>query len=352
MSNETKIGLLAVVAVAMLIWGFKFLKGKNILSSSNYLYAQYNNVDQLSPSSPVLINGFQIGIVSNIYFKDDMQGLEVELDIDKGVKIPKNAVANIVSTGIMGGKGVIINFDKPCNGEDCAKSGDFLVGKTKGMLSSMIGDPKDINGYMGVMRDNASILVDTLRAKFSDPDAEGAQSVDDIKTIIANLKTTTFQLNRIMTSSTGKIDLMLGDLQSLAANLKTNNSKINSIIANADQFSGQLKNVDISTTLTKANDALASATLAINDLKGTLASADETMQGVNSFVGKVNGGEGTLGMLVNDEELYNNIDKAVKNLDFLLQDVRLNPKRYTRVLSKKQVPYVLPADDPVLKSGN
>jgi len=108
-SHETKIGLLVIIATALAIWGFKFIKGKNILSSSTLLYVEYDEIDRLATSTPVTIQGYQVGIVADIKFKNvnNKQIVEVMLDVDSGIKIPKNATASIVATGIMGGKAVV-----------------------------------------------------------------------------------------------------------------------------------------------------------------------------------------------------------------------------------------------------
>ena len=115
MSNETKVGILAVIAIAILFWGYKFLKGQNILTNSNILYVEYENAEMLATSAPVVISGFQVGVVANMYLKpENMRTIVVELDIDRGVKVPKNAIAEIMSFDITGSKGVNLQFDRPC----------------------------------------------------------------------------------------------------------------------------------------------------------------------------------------------------------------------------------------------
>jgi len=343
MSNETKIGLLTVIAVSLLIWGFKFLQGQNMLSSSSFLYAKYENVDRLTTSEPVLINGFQVGRVSQIYFAEDMKTLEVEMEIDNGIDIPKTAIAEIVSTGMMGGKGIILQFDGACSGANCAASGDYLNGNTKSMIASMIGNPKDLNPYIDVMKNGVTGVVDTLKAQMSDPNGETNQSVDDVKVIIANLKSMTGKLDRMMSQSSGKIDALLSNMESITSNINSSNGQIKSMIANADamtdNLNNQLKSVNLSETMGKANTAMDGANGAITDLQSTMESASETMTKLTAILDKVNNNQGTLGMLVNDKTLYNDINKSVKNLDLLLEDVRLHPKRYTRIFSKKEIRY-------------
>jgi len=341
-SNETKIGLLVIIASALMIWGYKFVKGKNILSSSTYLYVQYDEVDMLATSTPVTIQGFQVGIVSQIGFKTEngSQHVEVELDIQKGVKIPKTATASIVSTGLMGGKALVIDFDKPCQGDSCAKNGDFLKGKFKSVLASMMST-EDLGGYMTEMQRGVGPIVDSLKTKLTGSE-EGQQSMQDVQVIIANLKSVTGSLDVLMRKSSGKIDGLLANLESITNTINASQSDIKGIISNANAFSSKMNNLELDKTLEKANKAIDSTPELMDKLKGTLAEADKAAQELSSLMTKMNTGDGTLGKLMNQDDLYNNLEKAVKNMDLLMEDIRLHPERYRRILSKKKIPYEAP----------
>lgn len=341
-SNETKIGLLVIIASALMIWGYKFVKGKNILSSSTYLYVQYDEVDMLATSTPVTIQGFQVGIVSKIGFKTEgnSQHVEVELDIQKGIKIPKTATASIVSTGLMGGKALVIDFDKPCQGDSCAKSGDFLKGNFKSVLASMMST-EDLGEYMTEMQRGVGPIVDSLKTKLTGSE-EGQQSMQDVQVIIANLKSITGSLDVLMRKSSGKIDGLLGNLESITNTINASQSDIKGIISNANAFSIKMNNLELDKTLEKANKAIDSTPELMDKLQGTLAEADKAAQELSSLMAKVNSGEGTLGKLMNQDDLYNNLEKAVKNMDLLMEDIRLHPERYRRILSKKVIPYEAP----------
>jgi len=341
-SNETKIGLLVIIASALMIWGYKFVKGKNILSSSTYLYVQYDEIDMLATSTPVTIQGFQVGIVSRIYFETvgNKQVVEVELDIEKGVQIPKTAVASIVSTGLMGGKAVVIEFDQPCQGDNCAKNKDFLNGKFKSMLASMMSTD-DLGGYMNEVQQSVGPMVDSLKTKLAGS-PEGQQSMQDIQVIIANLKSLTGSLDVMMRKSSGKIDGLLGNLESITNTINASQSEIKGIISNANAFSTKMNNLDLDKTLEKANKAIDSTPELMDKLKGTLSEADKAAQELSSLMVKMNSGDGTLGKLMNQDDLYNNLEKAVKSMDLLMEDIRLHPERYRRILSKKKMPYEAP----------
>ena len=341
-SNETKIGLLVIIATALMIWGYKFVKGKNILSSSTFLIVQYDEIDQLSTSTPVTIQGFQIGIVSDIYFKTvgNKQMVEVILDIEKGIDIPKNAVANIVATGIMGGKSVVIEFDKPCSGADCAQNGDMIRGRFKNMLASMVST-SDLDGYLNEVEQNVGPIVDTLKAKFTGS-AEGSQSMADIQTIISNLKSATTSLDALMRKSSGKINGLLANMESITSTINSSQSEIKGIISNANSFSNKINSLQLDQTLDKANKAIDSTPELMDKLKGTLSEADKAAQELSSLLNKMNTGDGTLNKLLNEDGLYNNLEETLKNMDLLLEDLRLHPERYRRILSKKKIPYEAP----------
>ena len=124
--NEVKIAILATAALGLGFWGFKFLKGLNVLSTSKTLYVKYNNVDQLRPSSPVFIQGFQVGMVKEMYIDEaDDKTIITVLNIEGNVDIPKDAIATIIGLSLMGGKAIEIIIPHPCDG-DCAESGDYL----------------------------------------------------------------------------------------------------------------------------------------------------------------------------------------------------------------------------------
>ena len=129
MSYELRIGLLAAICIAVTVWGYKFMKGKNILNPSNYYYAEYENIDELSSTSPVLIRGLRVGTVSEVRLSEDMKRIIATLDINKGVRIPKNTEALVVNTSIMGGKAVVLDVKSRCEGDACAKRGDVLPGR-------------------------------------------------------------------------------------------------------------------------------------------------------------------------------------------------------------------------------
>ncbi len=352
LSNEGKIGLLAVVTIALFIWGLRFLQGQNLLSASKNIYVEYKNVDQLKVSAPVLINGFEVGVVKDIFLKpSDLNTIVVVLNIKGKVNFPKNAVSIIVNAGLMGGKAVEIRYSTPCAADDCIKSGDYIKGETEGMLESMLGRPEQFEKYITSIRTNARGILDSLDSSVKDPQSSFGRAFHDLEAILGSLKGTTTSMDAVMKQSAGNLNATMKNLNAISANLAASNNQIKSLINNLDAVSLQLKNSNLEGTMKSAGTAMDKA-------NQTLAKTDVAVAELNTILSKVNKGDGTMAKLVNDGTLYTNITtltkdmtKVSKNLDLLLQDFRLNPKRYVNVsvFGKSQKDYALPSNDPAFR---
>ena len=339
MSNETKIGILAIVTIALFIYGFKFIKGQNILTTSTLLYVDYENVDQLSVSSPILVNGFQVGVVSNMYLNpDNMNSIIVVLDIESSISIHKNAVAEIVDASIMGGKAVRIVENTPCSKPDCANSGDYINGRTLNMLEAMV--PKgDLEKYLTIVKDNIGPAFDSINSQLKDPDEDNliGMTMQDLQASLANLKSTTDQFNRMMASSSGSFTRTVSNLESITDNVKASNEQISSLLANVDAFSSQLKDADIGGTINTANKTLGSTDEAIVQLKATLEKADAALAELGTVAKRLNEGEGTLPMLLNDKAFAQKLSQTIHSLDTLITDIQAYPYNYIPLKSRRKV---------------
>ena len=344
--NETKVGILAIFALAAAFWGYKFLKGVNILTSSQTFYVRYQNVDQLRPSAPIFISGLQVGMVKDIYVdKEDDKSLIVVLNLDKGVQIPKDATASIIGLTLMGGKAVQINIPHPCEGDGCAKSGDFLNGDTQSLARSLLGDPAELDIYVQKLR----MAFDTI-ANPDDPNGLGP-TVKALESSLMSIASITHKLDRFLDASTSNISATASNAAAITQNLQKSNKDISDAIANLSAVSAQLKNAGLDATAKSATTALDSVIVAMNALKGTLNSTQATISKVDSIAGHLSSGQGSLGKLLTDDELYFNLSRTTRHLALLEQDIRLNPKRYTTVKLKvfgknKTGNYVSPIDDP------
>jgi len=345
MRKEVKIGALVLIVSAIMVWGFNFLKGKDLFAKSLSLETNYSYVDQLSPSSPVLINGVKVGNVTDVQLdKSNVKNVVVKFTIEDVDHVPKTAKAALVSVGLMGGKAINIVFKKPCSGNgDCLEDGDKLVGETVGMLSSMLGEDA-IDGYV----ETAQTKINELMGNEDGGDSDFTLMLEDLKGSIANLNTITEKVNKILASSAYDVKNVTNNLESFTNTLNASSSKLTGIINNVDAVTQDLKNANIAQTVNTAESAIAETKTAITSIKSTIETTNQTMARVTDLVNKVENGEGSLGMLVNDKELYKDLQNTSEEIGLLLQDVRLNPKRYINVsvFGKKQTEYTNPKDDP------
>jgi len=332
MSNEVKVAILAIIAIALFYWGYKFVRGKNVLSSSIIYYVEYDNVDQLSISSPVLINGLQVGFVADIYLNpDDYNTVITKLDINKDIRVPKDTRAVIKDTGFMGGKAIVLEFDQFCSEGNCAPSGAYLASGRKGLLDSMVGE-EELKDYIDLLKTGIKDVIDTLNRELLSEEATGplAETLRSLRGTVANLETTTGQLNSLLASSSGNIEGALSNLNSITGNIKASNEQIDRIIGNADKITSELAEADLRQTLAGVDSS-------IQQLNKTLATADEAVSGVSIAMNKINEGEGTLGKLLGDEELYNRLTQLSVQTDSLVEDFQERPYRYMPFKSRRKV---------------
>ncbi|HWY98846.1 MAG TPA: MlaD family protein [Bacteroidia bacterium] len=307
--KEVKTGIIVVVALSMLIYGLNFLKGINIFSHSNKLYAVYSNVEGLLPSNPVLINGFHVGLVQNIQLENNSTGkvLITLLITDHDVKIPKGTVARITSD-FFGNRAIQLDL-------------------TNGIPNKYVEDKDTLAGQMDLtIKDEVSAQVLPLKNKAE----ELIVSIDSTMSIIKGVFSKKTQNN--LTQSIESINLSLKHFESMSANLDdlvaTQKQKVGDILSKID---------DISTALAKNSKQLGNAINNINNitdslakanLKGAIDNADSTLYYTAQVFEKINKGKGSLGMLANDTMLYKKLTGASGQLNALLQDMKLHPSRY------------------------
>lgn len=349
MSREIKIGILTFIVLVTMIWGYTFLKGRNLLTASNELFSTYDDVTDLNVSSPVLVNGYKIGTVTKIKInKTDVKKMDVFYLIDSEYKIPKNAIANLKSLGFVSGRGIFLDFDKECSGADCALNGDELKGGSIGLLGSMLGT-ENISEYSTEITESARAII----ANIGKEGETGAinETFREIERISENLSSITSNTNSLVEKSSANLKLTIDNMASISANLAKSNKKIESMLNNLDKITGDLAKSDLNSTISKTNETLDASKVAITELKTTLNSANTAMKDLSDVLNKVEKGEGTMAKLMNDKKLYDNIEASTKNLNLLLQDLRLNPKRYAHfsVFGKKQKEFTLPENDPAAK---
>jgi len=302
-SNETKVGVMAVVALAALILGFNYLKGSNLFQHTKKLYAVFDNVDGLDASNPVQINGLTIGSVTaiNESDKDLTQGVVVTITLKKDVHIPDNSVA-MINSSILGTSSIVINKGFSNN---YLESGDTLETKRKANLLAQVQANIDpvilkLGGTLGSL----DSLVQVVGSMF-DP-----RTKNNFSAIVANLATSSAELQKLLNDQTGALAQSLRNLSQFTANLNKSNGHISSTMDNVDK--------------TTAHLAAAKIPEAVDGLNATLNELKATIQ-------KLNGPNGTAGLLLNDKRLYNNLESTTRSLNTLLDDFRVHPKRYVNI---------------------
>ncbi len=348
MSREVKVGLLAIIAIFFAIWGYKFVQGQNLFEDNNSYYTTFSDVTALAASSPVLLNGFKVGQVTAIKLnKDDVKKMDVHFIIDGGIPIPKNASVVMKSEGIVGGKILTVEFDSPCESGDCAPTGSFIEGRVLGLLGSMVGTD-EVTEYMSEASVGIQEIIKTLGAEGSEGKVNDI--VRNLDIAIARIADLSAASAKLISSSNSSINGILRNLDQLSSTIADNNKEITKILANVEQTTEGLSKVDYAKTTDNANKMMQDASSTMTEIKNTLTSLESTIQSVSSLGSKMDNGEGTMGKLMNDKELYENLNTTSRQLSLLLQDLRLNPKRYVNVsvFGRKQQ-YVHPKDDPANK---
>jgi phospholipid/cholesterol/gamma-HCH transport system substrate-binding protein len=296
-SKEIKVGLLTVAAIALFIFGYSFLKGRNLLKADRSFYAVYNNVEGLTQSAPVTINGLIVGNIDDISFLDSRGRLLVKFHVDEAFKFSKESTATVYSTGLIGGKALAIipNFESDAR---IAQPGDTLVSKTDAGLEGQIMDEflplKDKVERMIVSADSVLSAVN----KTLNPATRKAitQSLDEVNRTLVEIRGLSGSANRF---------------------LANNEQELNNTIKNLDR--------------TSENFAAISDTLARVEIASVVSELETSIGKFNNLLDDVSSGEGSLGKLMTDDRLYTNLERATRQAEMLLQDIKLNPKRYIHI---------------------
>lgn len=293
-SREIKTGILVILGIILFIFGFSYLKGNNLLNTSRILYAEYDNVDGLTPSTPVTINGFAVGKVIDIYFKDVNSGtLIVKMDVNTELEFSKNSQALLFQNGFIGGKAIAIipAYDDGPN----AKSEDYLKGTVKAGMTEVLNDKLEpLQGKIEKVMSETDTLLVNFNSIFDEETKTNLKtSIANLNNTIAAFNKTTITLNTILESNKTKLDNTLTNAENMTENFS--------------KFSDSLSQINLAAT--------------IKELQKTMANFDKLLASVER-------GDGSLGKLLKDDKMYNNLTGASKQMEELLEDMKLNPKRY------------------------
>lgn len=308
-SNETKVGALTAIAIVILILGFNFLKGRNLTERNDEIYTVFPDIKGLQVSNPVYIKGLQVGKIAEMHEKDNnLTGIIVTLNLNKDINIPDNSTATI-NSDLLGGTSLEIML-----GTNTSYIGNGDTLRTTSKLGIVTEITKSLNPALSNVNKTLASL-DVLINQLSDildPNTKG-----NLQTIIANLTSTSKQLNQLMAAQSAVVGKTIKNVEQITGTFAKNSGRIDSTIGNLERTTASLADADIAKTMQSVNS--------------TMTKLDQTINTINSK-------KGSIGMLLNDRQLYNEIRMTNRSLTTLLDDIRVNPKRYVNisVFGKKQ----------------
>lgn len=305
-TREAKTAILVIAAILLFIWGYLFLKGRDLFNSYRNFYVIYNDVEGLSPSAPVTLNGLVVGKVTDISFVDAEGRLRIEMQVKTDFPISKTSHATLYEPGLLGGKQIAIIPDLKNTQE--AEDGDQLLSGLKPGMLSVVGEK-----------------LSPLQTK--------------VEATVVTADSLLHNLNNVFDKRTqANLQLAIAELSNTMQEFSVAARSLNGIISgNKQKIDGTLTNLNVaSSNFAKISDSLNRADLGkvVRDLEKSLANVDKVLNDVQS-------GKGTVGKLLKDEAMYNNLRDASNELKELLADVKNNPKRYVHfsVFGRKGTPY-------------
>ena len=286
-TREVRVGVMAVIAIFVLYFGLNFLKGVDVFTPINYYYATYENVGGLVPSSPVYIKGFKVGQVEEVkYDFSKSTSFVVKISVTNDIKIPQGSKIELYDDGLLGGKAIQFVFEPALSTQKSHENGDTIPSQLGGGLMAELS--AELMPKIQSVSEQADSLLRAIRVVIEGQALQS--SLTSIEKTTADLAVTSAQLKRIM------------------------NNDVPGIISDVNVVTTDLKSV--------------SANLKKVDFAATFASVDHTIANLNLMTDKINKGEGSLGLLLNDKSLYINLNSTAANADKLLVDLKQSPKRY------------------------
>jgi phospholipid/cholesterol/gamma-HCH transport system substrate-binding protein len=311
-SNEVKVGVTALLTIAVFILLYNFLKGKDLFSSSAHYYTVYDKVGGLQESSPVEINGYKVGVVQSIFFMDALSGkLLVEFSVDKDFKLPRNTLAEIVPVSLLGGMKVQFVYG---NGPGTYSVGDTIPGRLAESIIDKVGTE------LLPVKDkitNLIIVLDSVISSVNEVfDADFKKNLDGT---LANLNNVTGSLDNIIGSKEKELKTTLDNLKTFSQMLADNSGKLGGTFSNLETIS----------------DSLAAA-----DIYGAVSNLKASLEKAARLIDNINNGKGTAGQIMTNDSLFVNLANSMESLNLLLKDLKTNPRRYVHfsLFGKKSAP--------------
>jgi len=325
--REIRIGVFGIVVITLFIISVNYLKGKDLFNRSRTFYAIYDATSGIQDAAPVTINGLGVGKVTDMNFvSKNSSKILLELTISNPVFIPSNSVARIFSLDLLGTKNIEIILG---DSKTPAQDGDTLVGGSQMSLSD------EVNAQVAPIKEKAENLlssldtmVTVLQSVFnSETRGNINASFISIRSTLSNLESTSYNLDTLVYGQRKRLERIMFNIESITENFRENDQNISNILSNFSLLSD---------TLAKANIA------------GTLLNVNSVLSQVASITAKIDNGEGSIGLLLNDKKLYENLNKSSAQLNALILDMKLNPYRYVNFSvfppSKKRMEFVEPVE--------
>ena len=297
-SKEFKSGFIFLLAIIFLVYGLKYLKGLNVFQANKPYYAIYDDIDGLQIGSSIRLNGFNVGIVNNIILNSD-NNLVVTLNIDGLDNVPDNSICKIVNQDLMGTKGVSLILGQS---NSFASSGDTLLGRVENSLQDEVNAQilplkNKAEGLIGSVDSLLTIVTAVLNKNTRNSLSNSIKSLDETFEILSK---TMVKIDSMVYDNDARVSKVLSNLESITTNLNDSSSGIKPILYNLSSISDTLSNANF----------------------GSL------VNNINTISNNINSGSGSLTKLMNDEKLYNNLEKSTSELAELIEDIKNNPKRY------------------------
>ncbi len=306
-SKYTKLGFLIVISFIILIWGLSYLKGNDIFKQANYYHVIYDRIEGLTESNKVILNGYQVGQVSEIRFESGTaRRLLVTFTIDSKIQIPVNSVAQIVSSDLMGTRSIKLVFSRE---NEMYEPNDTIPGAVESDLKEQVSmQVLPIKNKAEQLLGTIDSAITILTVIFNEDARQNlSESFENINSTIENLERTTSDLQQVVSSEKGSIKRIITNFDTITTTFSENTADLEKTIRNLSAFSDTLSQISVSPILANIQDA---------------------SYQINDILNKLNSDENTAGLLLNDARLYNSINDLSSDLSSLIRDIQNNPQRY------------------------
>jgi phospholipid/cholesterol/gamma-HCH transport system substrate-binding protein len=328
-SNETKVGALTSIIIVLLILGFNFLKGKSVFKTGNFLYANFTETKGIMISNAVMVNGYQIGSVYEIENTDlSLKTIRIGIKLKSEYQIPKNSVA-YVDANPLGSSSIVIELGD--SKEFLANHDDIKTYQNAGLLGDLKNSLVPVSNQINTTVKTLDSVLRNINSIIDNNTKNNLQNVvGNINLITVKLLASTASLEQMMNKQNGAVAQSMNNLNSFTENLAANNNKINNTMTNVETTTSNLAKADIA---------------------GSVNNLQKAIDKLNNLLNKLDSKEGSLGLLMNDKSLYNNLNNTVRSVNTLVDDFKTHPKRYVNISvfgkKDKSTPLTAPLNDSI-----